>query len=96
MPTWSTPRSSVQIAARHRSAWVRGATVSAPGTYLLRSHYVPFWEVRGAACVRPAPGGLTYLDISRPGPVTLTVAPTAEAVLLAADGTDTCKPAHRG
>jgi len=73
-----------------------GATVSTPGTYLLRAHYVPFWDVRGAACVRPAPGGMTYLDISRSGPITLTVAPTAEAVLLAADGSDTCKQAHRG
>ena len=46
-------------------------TVTRPGRYLLRSHYVPFWEVGGAVCIRRAPDRATWLDVSRPGPFSL-------------------------
>jgi hypothetical protein len=64
--------------------------VSAPGTYLLRTHYVDFWSVHGAVCVRPAPGKMTLLVASSPGRFTLTVGDTADALLRAATGGDAC------
>jgi len=72
------------------------ATVSAPGTYLLRNHYIPFWEASSGVCVHRAPGHMTFLDIAAPGPVSLTVAPTGEAMLLAASGGRTCNSGARG
>lgn len=56
---------------------IRGRT-SRPGTYLLRVHYTPFWRVRvGGLCLRRAPGGMTRLDVRRPGPFFLSAAETA-------------------
>jgi hypothetical protein len=65
--------------------------VSSPGTYLLRSHFVPFWNVRGPVCVRAAPGGMTLVDAAGPGRFTLAVGSTGAAVLRAATGgSDRC------
>jgi hypothetical protein len=45
----------------------------APGLFLMRVHYTRYLAlVRGAGCVRPAPGGWTF--ISTPQPATVTVA----------------------
>jgi hypothetical protein len=47
----------------------------APGTYLVRIHYTPYWDVTsGDACVEqadPALGGWTQLVVHRPGAVTV-------------------------
>jgi hypothetical protein len=66
--------------------------VSAPGTYLLRAHYVPFWQVKGAVCVRPGPQRTTRLEIAAPGDFSLAVAPTGKALLRAATGPPRCSP----
>jgi hypothetical protein len=49
------------------------AVVSSPGRYLLRAHYSPYWILHGAGCIRPAPGSLTWLDLDRAGPFSLSV-----------------------
>lgn len=58
------------------------------GDYLLRVHYTPLWRVRaGAFCPRRAAGGMTLLDVRRPGPFGLRAAETAGSVLdLVVDG----------
>jgi len=66
------------------------AAVSTPGTYLLREHYVPFWQASGSTCVRPAPGRNTYIVTTTAGRFTLTIAPTGRAVLDAAEANTTC------
>jgi hypothetical protein len=68
--------------------------VSAPGTYLMRNHYMPFWKVTGAVCLRPAAHQMTSLDVAAAGHFTMTVDPDAEAILRAAtsDGDDACAP----
>jgi hypothetical protein len=60
--------------------------VMAPGRYLLRVHYVPFWRARGGICTQRARSGMTWLDASRKGPFTLSVVSAPEALLLAVDG----------
>jgi hypothetical protein len=54
---------------------------SMPGRYLLRTHYTPYWSVRGAACVRPTPGDMTWLDVSAAGPFSLTLTSIPDALL---------------
>ncbi len=51
---------------------IRGV-VSAPGTYLLRAHYNPYWRLTGKGCIRQGPATMTWLRLSRPGPFTLSV-----------------------
>jgi len=52
------------------------------GDYLLRVHYTPLWRVRaGALCPRRAAGGMTLLDVRRPGPFRLRAAETAGTVI---------------
>ncbi len=54
--------------------------VSTPGRYLLRAHYSPYWKVRGHACVRPAPGTMTWLDVTAAGPFLLTIPVAPDAL----------------
>jgi hypothetical protein len=71
--------------------------VSTPGRYLLRTHYIPFWQTRGNVCLRRGPHGMTWLDIRRPGRFSLKVSPAGKALLLAADvePQGSCNPASR-
>ena len=59
-------------------------TVSAPGRYLLRVHYNPYWQLSGAGCVRRGPARMTVLGLTMPGPFSLTVSATADGLLDAA------------
>jgi len=63
---------------------------SASGRYLLRTHYSPYWSVRGPGCVRPGPARLTWLQVDRPGSLALSVASSAEGFL------DGLTSRHRG
>ena len=38
----------------------------APGRYLLRAHYSPYWRLEGAGCAAPGPDKMTILDLTRP------------------------------
>jgi hypothetical protein len=64
--------------------------VSVPGTYLLRTHFVPFWNVDGPVCIRAAPQRMTFVDVAAPGRFTLDVGSTGDAVLRALNGGDAC------
>jgi hypothetical protein len=44
---------------------IRGR-VFAPGRYLLRAHYSPYWRLEGAGCAAPGPDKMTILDLTRP------------------------------
>jgi hypothetical protein len=59
-------------------------TVSRPGRYLLRAHFVPFWKASTGVCVEPGPNRMTWLVVSAPGRFSLEVAPVGRALLLAA------------
>jgi hypothetical protein len=43
---------------------IRGR-VFAPGRYLLRAHYNPYWRLAGDGCVAPGPDKMTILDLTR-------------------------------
>lgn len=60
---------------------VIGGTLSRAGSYLLRLHFDPYWRVRGAVCVRRAPGDLTVVEAAAAGSFTLT-SPTGLQELL--------------
>jgi hypothetical protein len=59
-------------------------TVSQPGRYLLRAHYIPFWEADKSVCVERGPNRMSWLNVYAPGRFSLSVAPAGEAILLAA------------
>ena len=44
---------------------IRGR-VFAPGRYLLRAHYNPYWRLQGAGCAAPGPDKMTILELTRP------------------------------
>jgi hypothetical protein len=44
---------------------IRGR-VFAPGRYLLRAHYNPYWRLQGSGCAAPGPDKMTILDLTRP------------------------------
>jgi hypothetical protein len=53
---------------------VIGGTVSAPGRYLLRAHYNPYWQLKGAvACVERAADTMTLLQFRGVGSFSLKV-----------------------
>jgi hypothetical protein len=58
--------------------------VSAPGRYLLRARFVPYWKLKGAGCARPGPGKMTWLDLRSAGRFSLSVAETPAALYAAA------------
>jgi hypothetical protein len=51
---------------------IRGR-VSAPGRYLLRAHYNPYWRLQGAGCVAQGPNKMTILELPRPERFALSV-----------------------
>jgi hypothetical protein len=57
----------------------------APGSYDLRLRYSPYWstDVRGA-CLSSTPSGMTQVQASASGPLTLEFEPTLDAVAAAA------------
>jgi hypothetical protein len=55
-------------------------SVGAPGRYLLRERYSPYWDIRGRGCISPTPGGMTWLYLHTSGPFSLTVPHGAAAV----------------
>jgi hypothetical protein len=56
---------------------VRGA-VSAPGRYLLRTHYSPYLHVSGGGCARKGPAKMTWLELPSAGSFTVSVPGTPE------------------
>jgi hypothetical protein len=54
--------------------------VSAPGRYLLRARFVPYWKLHGAGCASPGPGKMTWLDLRAAGRFSLSVAETPAAL----------------
>ena len=80
-PLLTGPGSARVLAFGHTT--IRGV-VSAPGNYMLRDHYMPFWKVTGHVCVRPAPDRMTWLEVTAAGRFSMTVDPAPEAVLRAA------------
>lgn len=63
--------------------------VSAPGRYLLRAHYNPYWRLDGAGCVLRGPGRMTWLELRRAGPFALSVPATPDDLL------DSLRDRHR-
>jgi hypothetical protein len=61
-------------------------TVSAPGGYLLRVHYNPYWKLSGTGCVKRGPARMTMLHLTTPGPFSLTVPASADGLFDAAAG----------
>jgi hypothetical protein len=62
-PLLTGPASPVVTSFGHTV--IRGR-VFAPGHYLLRAHYNPYWRLKGAGCVASGPNKMTILDLSRP------------------------------
>jgi hypothetical protein len=77
-PLLTGPGRAVVTAFGHTT--IRGV-VSAPGTYLLRAHYSPYWRLSGAGCVRRGPGMMTMVQLNRAGPFSLSVPGTPEAFI---------------
>jgi hypothetical protein len=69
--------------------------VAAPGRYFFRERYTPYYKVGPAGCAVPTKSQLTWLVLRHPGPFTLKVSRSAEAILtLAVDGdSKTCASA---
>jgi hypothetical protein len=59
---------------------IRGR-VFAPGRYLLRAHFNPYWRLTGAGCAAPGPNKMTILDLSRPERFALAVPGTPAALV---------------
>jgi hypothetical protein len=59
---------------------IRGR-VFAPGSYLLRAHYNPYWRLKGDGCVSPGPDKMTILRLTRPERFVLTVPGTPQALV---------------
>jgi hypothetical protein len=80
-PLLTGPAPATVTAVGHTS--IRGV-VSAPGRYLLRTHYSPYWRLHGPGCVRRAPGSMTWVELSRAGPFAVSVPSSADGLLDAA------------
>jgi hypothetical protein len=73
----SQPAASV-IALDRSSLTIRAP---APGPYLLRVRYTPYWTAGGGVCVQSAgDSGLTRIDLSRAESVRLRFAPSVDAI----------------
>jgi hypothetical protein len=59
---------------------IRGR-VFAAGSYLLRAHYNPYWNLQGTGCVAPGPDKMTILDLPRPERFALAVPGTPGALV---------------
>jgi hypothetical protein len=82
-------RSRVLVFGHTRIAGV----VSAPGRYVLRVHFNPFWQTTAGVCVSRAPDGLSYLDLARAGRYLLRVSAAGQALVRAIAGDSPCKAA---
>jgi hypothetical protein len=80
-PLLTGPRSAQVISFGHTTIH---AQVSAPGRYLLRAHYSPYWQLDVPGCVSRGPDAMTELVLRRPGSVTLSVGSTPDALVDAA------------
>jgi hypothetical protein len=59
---------------------IRGR-VFAPGRYLLRAHYNPYWRLQGSGCAAPGPDKMTILELPRPERFALGVPGTPGALV---------------
>lgn len=50
-----------------------GIRVTRPGSFLLRVRFTPYWHTPPGVCLRPAGNGMTILDASAPGALSLTI-----------------------
>ncbi|HZD87396.1 MAG TPA: hypothetical protein VE088_05270 [Gaiellaceae bacterium] len=57
------------------------AHVDAAGIYLLRTHYSPYWHLKGAGCVAPGPGKMTFLDLTKAQSFTLSIPGTPQGLV---------------
>jgi hypothetical protein len=64
--------------------------VSAPGRYVLRVHFNPFWRMTAGVCVRRATEAFSYLDVARAGRYSLRVAATGQALAQMFGGGSSC------
>jgi hypothetical protein len=67
--------------------------VSAPGRYVLRVHFNPFWQTTAGVCVRRAPDAFSYLDVARAGRYSLRIAAPGEALARAIGDGSPCTTA---
>ena len=77
-PILTGPKPAELTAVSHLriSGWA-----AAPGRYLLRMHFTPYWHLTGVpACITATGGGMTGLDLKRGGRFSLTIEPTLSAV----------------
>jgi hypothetical protein len=82
-PLLTGPAPAKVTAVGHTS--IQGS-VSAPGRYLLRAHYSPYWRLKGAGCVRRAPGSMTWVELSRAGPFSVFVPDSPDGLIDAVTG----------
>lgn len=78
-PILTGPGPAAILSQTHQSitGWV-----SRPGTYLLRVHYTPFWNLNsGSLCIRSSSNGMTQLYASQPGRFSLLAAEGIDSLL---------------
>jgi hypothetical protein len=73
---------------------IRGS-VGAPGRYLLRAHYSPYWRLNVPGCIARAAGMMTEVSFSEAGPFTLSVASTPSGLLRSGADASSCASAAR-
>jgi hypothetical protein len=74
-----------------------GGWVRAPGRYLLRVRYTPYWDrIAGHFCLRPATNGMTAMIVSRQGAFILRAVESPTTALTDAIETNpvVCAPPH--
>jgi hypothetical protein len=77
-PILTGPAAARLSAFSHQA--IAGA-VAAPGRYLLRVRYMPYWRLTGALCISRAPSGLTFLHARRGGPFLLDASQSVGSVV---------------
>jgi hypothetical protein len=77
-PLLTGPKKPIVTAFGHTT--IRGE-VFAPGHYLLRAHYNPYWRLSGAGCVQKGPNKMTLLDLKQAGRFSLRVPGTPGALI---------------
>jgi hypothetical protein len=80
-PLLTGPAKARVTAVGHTS--IRGV-VAAPGRYLLRTHYSPYWNLQGVGCVRKAPGSMVWLEMRAGGAFKLSMPGSADGLIDAA------------
>lgn len=77
-PLLTGPANPVVTAFGHTTTTAR---VFAPGRYLLREHYNPYWHLQGTGCVAPGPNKMTIVDLTEAQRFTLGVPGTPTGLL---------------